>query len=91
MLSRRVYTEMGLQRRLVRSKQQLADESVTVSDTFDTSLKVLGVNKEVSFSLEDARIKNAVHRFNGSVLSQSELVLNEHLADINIPAFHLKC
>ena len=85
LLSRRVYTELGLQGKPVRSRLQLADGSVKVSDTFDTSLKVRGVDEEVSFSLDNVRVVNALPRLTGSIPSQEDLMQNEHLADINIP------
>ena len=85
LLSRRVYTELGLPGKPVRSRLQLADGSVKVSDTFDTSLKVCGVNEEVSFLLDNVRVVNALPLLTGSIPSQDDLMRNEHLADINIP------
>ena len=63
----------------------MADGRVKASVTFDISLKVHGVDDEVSFSLENLRVVNALPRLTGSLPSQGDLVRNERLADLNIP------
>ena len=78
-MTRRLYAELNLAGKNLKSKLQLAD------GTIKTKLSVRGVREESTFVLEDIRVMERLPGLVGHAYAKTDLGDYQHLADVEIP------
>ena len=85
LMTRRLYSELNLAGKPLKSKLQLADGTIKTLDTFETKLSVRGVREESTFVLEDIRVMERLPDLVGHASAKTDLGDYQHLADVEIP------
>ena len=85
LMTRRLYSELNLAGKPLKSKLQLADGTIKTLDTFETKLSVLGVREESTFVLEDIRVMERLPDLVGHAFTKTDLGDYQPLADVEIP------
>ena len=85
LLSRRLYSELGLEGQPVWSRLQLANGDLKIFYTHETDCVVQKVNGNCSFQLEGVRIVDQLPDLSGSIPTTSDALRHEHLAGLEFP------
>ena len=84
-MTRRLYSELRLVGKPLKSKLQLADGTFKTLDTFETKLLVREVKEGSTFVLEDVRVMECLPDLVGNASTRTDLGDHQHLADVEIP------
>ena len=84
LMTRRLYSELNLAGKSLKSKLQLADGTIKTLDTFETKLSVRGVREESTFVLEAIRVIERLPDLFGHASAKTDLGDYQHLADVEI-------
>ena len=85
LLSRRLYSELGLEGQPVWSRLQLANGDLKTFHTHETSCVVQEVDENRSFQLEAVQIVDQLPDLSDSIPTTSDALLHEHLAGLEFP------
>ena len=84
LLSRSLYSELGLEGQPVLSSLQLANGDLKTFHTYETCCVLQDVNRNCSFHLDGVRVVEKLPDLSGSIPSTTDALRYEHLAGIEI-------